>query len=286
MNDIGIATSSMLVDLNISVWTAKKLDKSVSQEVDESKEAKFRAGNYNKNLLAGTALLDILVKYAANVRMWNNRNTLPWSDAGTRLLPMVSFLKYKERLNDHEQEFNGLVQNFLNKYPDLVDAAAFNLGKLFNRDEYPTVDQISHKFKFSYMFSPVPTAGDFRVDIGDTALNELRQQFETNANAKVERAMKEVWSRLHEVLTHMSEKLTDTDEGKHREFRDSLVNNAVELTTMLTALNVTKDPLLENARKELADTLIGVDAKELRKHKDVRDEVKTRVDDILSKFTF
>ena len=69
MNDIGIATSSMLIDLNISVWTAKKLDKSVSQEVDESKEAKFRAGNYNKNLLAGTALLDNIVKYAANARL-------------------------------------------------------------------------------------------------------------------------------------------------------------------------------------------------------------------------
>lgn len=286
MSQIGIATSSMLIDLNISVWTAKKLDRSVSQEVDESKEAKFRAGNYNKNLLAGTALLDNIVKYAANVRLWSNRNTLPWSDAGTRLLPMANFLNYKSRLNDHEQEFNALVQNFLLKYPALVDAAAFNLGKLFNREEYPTADQIAHKFRFAYMFSPVPTAGDFRVDIGETALNELRDQFELNANAKVERAMKEAWSRLHEVLTHMSERLTDTDDGKHREFRDSLVHNAVELTTMLSALNVTNDPMLENARKELAETLVGVDAKELRKHKDVRDEVKTRVDDILSKFSF
>ena len=286
MNNVGIATSAMLVDLNISCWTAKKLDKSVSQEVDETKEAKSRAGNYNKNLLAGTAYLDQIVKFAANVRLWHNKQTLPWADAGTRLLPMGSFLDYKARLNDLEAEFNALVERFLDKYPELVNAAAINLGKLFNRDEYPTVDDIRGKFKFSYMFSPVPTAGDFRVDIGETALAELRDQFEANANSKVERAMKEAWTRLHEVLCHMSEKLSDTDEGKHREFRDSLVGNAMELASMLKSLNVTGDPQLETARRELSQAIMGVEAKELRKNPDIRKDVKSQVDSILSKFSF
>lgn len=286
MSNIGIATSSMLVDLNISCWTAKKLDKSVSQEVDETKEAKYRAGNYNKNLLAGTAYLDQIVKFGAMVRLWHNKRTLPWADAGTRLLPMASFLDYKARLNDYEAEFNALVDRFLLKYPELVDAAAFNLGKLFNRDEYPSVEDIRNKFKFSYMFSPVPTAGDFRVDIGETALAELRDQFEANANGKVERAMKEAWTRLHEVLCHMSEKLSDTDEGKHREFRDSLVGNAMELADMLKALNVTGDPQLESARRDLSQAIMGVEAKELRKNPDIRKDVKSQVDSILSKFSF
>ena len=286
MSNVGIATSSMLVDLNISCWTAKKLDKSVSQEVDETKEAKYRAGNYNKNLLAGTAYLDQIVKFAAGVRLWHNKRTLPWADAGTRLLPMSSFLAYKSTLNDLEAEFNALVDRFLDKYPELVDAAAFNLGKLFNRDEYPTVDEIRGKFKFAYMFSPVPTSGDFRVDIGETAMAELRGQFELNANAKVERAMKEAWSRLHEVLCHMSDKLADTSEGKNKEFRDSLVGNALELVDMLKALNITGDQELETARRDLSVAIMGVEAKELRKNPDIRKDVKSQVDNILSKFSF
>lgn len=286
MSNVGIATSSMLVDLNISCWTAKKLDKSVSQEVDETKEAKYRAGNYNKNLLAGTAYLDQIVKFAAGVRLWHNKRTLPWADAGTRLLPMTSFLAYKSTLNDLEAEFNALVDRFLDKYPELVDAAAFNLGKLFNRDEYPAVDEIRNKFKFSYMFSPVPTSGDFRVDIGETAMAELRGQFELNANAKVERAMKEAWGRLHEVLCHMSDKLADTSEGKNKEFRDSLVGNALELVDMLKALNITGDQQLETARRDLSVAIMGVEAKELRKNPDIRKDVKSQVDSILSKFSF
>jgi hypothetical protein len=276
----------MLVDLNISCWTGKKIDKSVSQEVDETKEAKSRAGNYNKNLLAGTEYLDQIVKFAAGVRLWHNKRTLPWADAGTRLLPMTSFLSYKATLNDLEAEYNALVDRFLDKYPELVDAAAFNLGKLFNRDDYPEVETIRNKFKFSYMFSPVPTAGDFRVDIGETALAELRDQFELNANNKVERAMKEAWGRLHDVLCHMSEKLTDTEEGKSREFRDSLVGNALELVDTLKALNITNDQSLETARKELFSAIAGVEGKELRRNPDIRKDVKSQVDNILSKFSF
>jgi len=47
IDSIGIATSSMLVELNISCWTARKLDKKVSEEVDAAKSTKTRAGNYH-----------------------------------------------------------------------------------------------------------------------------------------------------------------------------------------------------------------------------------------------
>ena len=43
---ISIATSAMMVELNISCWTARKLDKRVSEEVDSAKNTKVKAGNY------------------------------------------------------------------------------------------------------------------------------------------------------------------------------------------------------------------------------------------------
>ena len=52
-----ISSSAMLVDLSLSVWTGRKLDKTVSAEVDLNKNAKGRAGNYHKNLLAGSEKL-------------------------------------------------------------------------------------------------------------------------------------------------------------------------------------------------------------------------------------
>ena len=66
-----IQNSAMLVDLNISVWTGRKMDKKVSDEIDASKNTKARAGNYHKKLLAGTQKLEQLQKLVATIRIWH-----------------------------------------------------------------------------------------------------------------------------------------------------------------------------------------------------------------------
>ena len=147
-NSINISSSAMLVELSIRSWTARKLDKRVSSEVDTAKGAKTRVVNANKNLLAGTGVLDTIVKYAANARAWHNAQTLPWSDNGSRLLPVSNFVNYKEQLNVLEKNYNALVTKFLTAYPDLVSAAAFQLGDLFDRSEYPDTSKIASKFSF------------------------------------------------------------------------------------------------------------------------------------------
>ena len=81
-NSISIASSAMLVELSISTWTARKLDKKVSTKVDLDSGAKTKVINANKNLMAGTGVLDTLVKYAANARAWHLSQTLPWTDNG------------------------------------------------------------------------------------------------------------------------------------------------------------------------------------------------------------
>jgi len=285
-NSISIASSAMLVELSISSWTARKLDKKVSAEVDSAKGAKTNAGNYNKNLLAGTGFLDTITKYAANARAWHISQTLPWSDNGLRLLPVSNFITYKEQLNTLETNYKALVDKFIVAYPNLVSAAAFQLGALFNRDEYPEADTIAKKFKFNVNFLPVPTAGDFRVDIGEEAKQELIASCNNAYNDRLESAMKDAWSRLHEHLLRMSERLSDTEDGKNKIFRDSLIENAVELVDLLKHFNLTNDPTMEQARIDLRDAINDHDAQDLRENFIAREAVKSKVDDILNKFNF
>jgi hypothetical protein len=296
-NSISIASSAMLVELSISSWTARKLDKKVSTQVDLDKQTKTRAGNYNKNLLAGTGFLDTITKYAANARAWHISQTLPWSDNGLRLLPMSNFMTYKQNLTTLETNYQALVDKFIIAYPNLVSAAAFQLGDLFNRDEYPEAEKIVNKFKFNVNYLPVPMAGDFRIEIGEEAKAELVKNCEQAYNDRLNNAMKDAWGRLHECLMRMSERLTvdvvdsDVPEShgkvqKGRIFRDSLVENAVELVDLLKHFNLTGDTNMELARKELATAIMNHDAKDLRENYHARVAVKQKVDDILSKFTF
>ena len=276
-----IQNSSMLVDLNISMWTGRKMDKKVSEEIDASKGTLARAGNYHKKLLAGTQKLEEIQKIVSKIRTWHYEQTLPWSDGGSRLLPMANFFDYKATLGDYETQFNQAVDEFLQEYPTLVTAAAFQLGDLFSNDDYPDANRLVDKFRFKYVFLPVPTAGDFRVEVGEAYKTELQEQYENFYTNKLNDAMKDAWDRLYECLNHMSNKLA----GETKQlFHGSLVTNATDLCELLTRLNVTNDSKLENARKKLESALVGVDAKDLREDDDLRLDVKSKVDNILSMF--
>ena len=285
-NSISIASSAMLVELSISTWTARKLDKKVSTKVDLDSGAKTKVINANKNLMAGTGVLDTIVKYAANARAWHLSQTLPWTDNGSRLLPMSNFMEYKKQLGELEANYEALVDKFIIAYPNLVSAAAFQLGTLFDRNEYPDENSLKRKFKFTYSFFPVPTAGDFRIDINEEAKAEIMANCNSAYQDRLNNAMREAWSRLHECLSRMSERLTDNADGSRKIFRDSLVENGVELVTMLKHLNITQDPQLEQARRDLQSAIGAHDLDSLRDNSNAREVVKMKVDTILSKFNF
>ena len=293
MSTNGIQSNAVLVDLNISAWTGRKLDKKVSGEIDISKNTKTKAGNYNKHLLAGTAKLDEVSKIVSAVRVWHYEQTLPWSDSGSRLLPMKNFFEYKQSLAKFEQQFHASVAELIAEYPSLVSAAAFQLGALFNRADYPEAEQLSDKFRFGYVFMPVPTANDFRIETTDAALLELQEQANDHVNKRMEDAMKDIWTRLFDTLQHMSDKLADAavprtrkdgSESRTQVFRDSLVNNAVELCGLLTRLNVGNDANLEQARQKLEKAIAGVTPDRLREDEAKREAVKAEVDAILKAF--
>lgn len=283
-------TCAMLVEFNASVWTARKLDKSTTDEVVTNKNAAAKdAARVNKHLLAGRTELDVVQQMVNRARNYVYDHTLPWSDSGLRLLPTANFVAFTERMNQFEEEFAMLVSDFVNIYPTLITAQAMALGDMFKRDDYPTANEIMTKFAFRVGFLPVPTAGDFRVDIGNEAQAELKAKLEAMAEERVEAAMRDIRTRLKEHLKRMSDRLT-TDyvqgEAKQRRFHDSLVDGALELCDLTKALNVVGDPNLEAARRELEGALLGVTPQELRKNEGIRQDTKKAVDAILNKFSF
>lgn len=275
---ISIATSAVLVELNLSVWTARKLDKNVSKEIDVNKRTTTKAGNYNKHILAGSDHLEAITKLAGEIRDWHTRQTLPWSDTGTRLLPMENFFDYKQRLSEYEHDFKTRVDNFIKEYPNIITLMAYKLGQLFDRSEYPDATAIANKFGLRYTIMPVPEVNDFRIDVEDAIREEMRREYEKAYQTRVESAMSDAWSRLHTTLEHMIDRLSGEEK---KIFRNTLIENALELTSLLTKLNVANDPKLEAARKALEQTLVGVTPDELRTSVGAREEVLARVNEIM-----
>ena len=287
---LNIDTCAMLVEFNASVWTARKLDKTTTNEVVASKNAGAKdAARVNKHLLAGRTELDIIQQAVGRARQFVYDNTAPWSDSGLRLLPTINFMKFTERMNDFEEEMEALVKAFVVIYPTLITAQALALGDMFKRDDYPSANEMMTKFSFRVNYMPVPSSGDFRVDVGNQAQAELKARLESLTQERIDSAMADVRERLSTHLKRMSDRLT-TDyvggEAKQRRFHDTLVDGALELCDLTKALNVTNDVTLETARSQLEQLLVGVTPTDLRKNEAIRQDVKKNVDAILDKFNF
>lgn len=290
MTRYNIDTCALLVELSISQWTARKLDKSTTEELVRGKNAQDKgAARVNKNLFAGRSELEGINQFVTETRSLVYDNTLPWSDSGIRLLSSAKFMDFNAMLQEREDKFFGLVNEFVVAYPSLITAQAMALGDMFNRTDYPSADDIDHRFKFNVNYMPVPSSGDFRIDVGNDAQKELQVKLSKLADERVEYAMRDIKNRLLDHLKRMSDRLAVdyvSGEAKPRKFHDSLLDNAHDLCELSGALNIINDAQLEEARKALKQAINGIDIKDLRRDASARTEVKTQVDDILSKFNF
>jgi hypothetical protein len=282
---MSISSSALLVELNVSVWPASKLDKEVTDKVNTDASAVRGASQTKKNLFAGTSLRKDISDFAARVRLYHNKHTLPWADKGERMLPTKLFMDYKQTMNGFEQTFNMMCNNFFIEYPRLVAEAPTNLGSMYKAEDYPDLTDVRLKFGFRRAVKPIPESGDFRLDIPAYDLAEMKNDYEKQYSSKLAEAMREPWERLHKMLVGMSEKLTDIegDDSKKR-YHDTLISNPIELCGLLTKLNVTNDPKLEEARRQLELTMLGADIESIKEDADSRSALKAKVDAILGKF--
>ena len=287
---MSISASAVLVELNISVWPASKIDKEVTEFTNRNASAVADASQTKKNLFAGTSLRKDIEKFAARVRLYHYQHTLPWADKGERLLPTKLFMDYKISMNTFEHTFDSMCNEFFQAYPSLVAQAPMNLGTLFKAEDYPDLDDVKLKFGFRRSVNPLPESGDFRLDIPSDDLAEMRSEYEAKFEERLADAMRTPWDRLHTMLTNISEKLTDTkreeEEGKTKRYHDSLVTNALDLCSLLSKLNITNDPKLEEARRQLEITMVGTNIAAIKDDPAERVQIKSRVDAILNKFSW
>lgn len=273
-----IAERAMLANQCISVWEGRKKDKTISDEVLTDATAQKDAGAWWTRTVPQSALKAIgLAVHHARKAHWES--TLPWSDAGPRVLPASMFFEYTSKMQKAKAEFDAAVEGFLVEYPKLVAEAPARLGKLMTDVEFPSVDQLRSKFSFSTQITPLPSAGDFRVDLGADRTNDIREQIEAQSNASMARAMGDLWTRLHAAVDKIATRLSD-DEAV---FRDSLIENLVDLCELLPKMNVTQDQNLDAMRDEVLSKLSKQDPEVLRKNKPARADAAKAANEIAEK---
>ena len=112
---ISLASSAVLVSVDISVWSATKQDRGISDEVTTSKNADKSAGRYVKNLLANHPKHKAVVNYRQTIYNWLQRRTYRWNQS-QQLLPSIDVPKFKQEYHEHEIAFHALVDSLVTDY--------------------------------------------------------------------------------------------------------------------------------------------------------------------------
>jgi len=276
-----ISSSATLVELGISKWTGRKLDKRASADVASANYASNGVANVHKKLLGNCSELKDIDTLVGEARTAHYSMTMPWSDTGLRLLTTKAYFKYHETMTKAQASFDDCVNTFLQAYDWEITQAQAKLGDLFNRNDYPTTESLSSKFGFRLSYMPLPDVGDFRLDINTEAQNDIKSHYETYYTTQLNNAMNDIWQRAFKCLSNMSERLDyASNEGK-KVFRDTLVTNVVDMVDLLAVCNVTNDIKMEAMRVKLEDTLQGVTPDALREDAYLRAETKRSIDEAI-----
>lgn len=273
-----LSDRALLVQLNVSQWTARKLDKKATKEVADTNGASREAGNYNKKLLPMSDSLANIHTMTGDIRREFYANTLPWGLENTHMLPTANYLSFMTTFRKRKSEWEAVVNKFLSDYPYLQTNAQRFLGRLYDPADYPDVNDLRHKFSMDLVVMPVPT-NDFRVQLADDELSTIHADIQRRVQESSGLAMKEAWQRLYSHVKLMSDRLGNT-EGR---LYDSLFDNAIELCRILPRLNFSDDPNLEAMRQEVETKLVGHSKEAIKGSPVLRKQVADEAADIMAR---
>jgi hypothetical protein len=278
-----LSRKATLVSVAISQWTARKLDKRVTDKVNRENNASKDAGRYNK-LLIEAKRLEKINGIVSKARRLHYTMTKPWCDEGMRILPNVLHGKFADEFRVLKREFNDAADEFCHEYPRFVEERKRALVTLFNAKDYPSVSEIRSKFTLETKVFPVPEADDFRSDVLDAdTIEDIKREIAETSDKVLDGAMADTKQQLVKLIGHMSEKLASykAKKGKRDFFTDSLVGNVRELADLLPAFNFNADPAFDQLVARIQRELCIEDAETLRQNDGVRVAVKKSADSIL-----
>jgi len=282
-----ISSSAMLVEHTCSKWVGRKKDKEASLKVVSDNNAKPKAASVNKVLLGDYPPLIAIHSLAGNARNLHYAMTLPWNDMGHRMLSTETYPKYHEVMTDMSGEFYRLKDELKGQYDWELGKEQARMGDLFVPSDYPTTEELAAKFEFRISYFAISDPKDFRIQVGAEQEQVLKDHMNEYHNARFNGAMNHMWKRVHDMASHMSERLRVAGEEDYvsktgsLKFNESMVDHAIDIVELLGACNVTGDSRQEAIRRRLEDTLHGVTTDGLRNSSLLRAETKASIDDII-----
>ena len=222
------------------------------------------------------------------VYAFHRKQTLPYVDAGPRILPSNNYMDYTMEMKTRIAKVDNLLATHMPHYDQLVldDVRFRNSGHAAGRatvDDYPDADKFAQAMSVEYRFSPMPDSRHFLFDLSDDDMKAFEQAESEAAAAANADAVARMLKPLHSLV----ERLGEYQGLKGERFHNSLIQNVIEGCDLAArlALNPSQeltdeiDELRTAAKAYLADVEI------IKGSANKRDEAKRRLAEVAAKMS-
>lgn len=256
---MNINEKAMLVKLSISQWSNRVIDRKVTGEVAQRYDVENREDKYVKALLPNLVIKPIS-NAVRDLRAFHNANTLPWQEDGVRILSSANFFNYQQGIAQRRANIETEVELFLKAYPHWVEQARTMRKGMFDETQYPDRDSLRQQYGVTVSFLPFPDVSDFRVDIDDGSMQEIKRQAESAIKDTMASANEHMIQRLHERVFLLHSALADPV----RVFKNATFDSVLETAELVSLLNVSADTQVLLAVSITKDAMLGMSLDALR----------------------
>jgi len=264
----GLASRAMLASVRIGSWRASKIDQQITREIAAQHNADgTRAGKYRKKLMECDEL-KALMQVRSALRREHHERTARFGDMEGRLLPVQAYDAYAKVMDKLISDYTDAREAFLAVYEQRIEDQRAARGSMWNRDDYPSAEEIRDNVRAEYVIDPIPTGDHFMAEV----VHEQAERRQVEINHRVAKCVADssTWclEQLLDALERVTDRLSDEPDadGKMRIFRDSLVGGTRQVAESMLRLNVAGNKTVADLSKAVIDALEGVEAGELRPH--------------------
>jgi hypothetical protein len=243
-------------------------------------------------LTAGKKLIDIrheafrkLTSIRTRLTSYWRGLTLPYPEPGVRLIrqsDIEAFVHtmegFRDELVDAESDLNAV-------YEEIKTDARRRLGRLYDQSDYPP--EIRQLFAVEWDFPSIEPPS-YLLSISPEVYEQERQRVAARFDEAVRLAEQAFVSEFARLLSHLTERLSNSDGGERRIFRDTAVTNLTEFFGRFKQLNVRSNAELDALVEQAQQLVQGVTPQGLRDDADLRahiaremTQVQTRVEGLI-----
>ena len=151
--------------------------------------------------------------------------TLPYPDAGIRLIRQEDVTSFDERFTRFRAELAAAVAQLDEVYAELKAAARVQLGRLFSSADYPAT--LCDLFAISWDFPSIEPPQYLR-QLSPELFRQEQQRVAARFDEAVRLAEEAFTAELSGLVGHLQERLSGQVDGKPKVFRDSAIGNLRE----------------------------------------------------------